>query len=104
LILGLLVVECLLWASNWLRWPSWHKGYAVLVTVATVGVALLAMALWFAVALLFHLRFQFSIRSLFVLVVVVALPCGWIRGEIRRAKEQEDGKGDITDICEKRWK
>src|SRR5271166_4349850 len=64
LVIGLLVLECLLWLSNWLGWPHWHKGYAVLVSVATVGVVMLMMLLWFAVALVFRCRFQCSIRSL----------------------------------------
>ena len=45
LILWLLAIEGLLWLSNRLEWPTWHKGYAVLVTVAAVGVAVLLMGL-----------------------------------------------------------
>lgn len=37
LLLLLLVVEALLFLSNWLGWPAWHKGYAVLTCVAVVG-------------------------------------------------------------------
>ena len=36
LILGLLLAECLLWLSDRLGWPAWHKGYAVLTCVAAV--------------------------------------------------------------------
>ncbi len=88
-ILGLLIVEGLLWLSNRLGWPAWQKGYAVLVTVALVGVVLLAMLLWFAVAFVFRLRFQFSVRSLMVLVLVVAVPCSWLAAEMNRAKVQQ---------------
>ncbi len=37
LVVGLLVVEWLLWISERLGWPAWHKGYAVLSYVATVA-------------------------------------------------------------------
>ena len=36
------------------------------------------MLLWFLAALIFHRRFQFSILSLLVLVVVVAIPFSWL--------------------------
>ena len=64
LVVVLLVLECLLWLSNWLGW--WHKGYAVLVTIAVAGfgVFLLLILLWFVVALIFRRRFQFSLRTL----------------------------------------
>ena len=35
------------------------------------------MLLWFLAALLFRLRFQFSLLSLLLLAVVVAVPCSW---------------------------
>jgi len=47
---------------------------------AFVGVAFLVMLLWFIVALVFRWHFQFGIRSLLVLVVVVAVPCSWLAG------------------------
>ena len=34
LLIGLLIVECLLWLSERFGWPTWHKGYAVLTAVA----------------------------------------------------------------------
>ena len=48
------------------------------------------MFVWFAVAVIFRWRFQFSIRSLLVLVVAVALPCSWLAVEIRAAKRQQE--------------
>jgi len=90
LLVALLAVESLLWLSTWLPWPAWHKGYAVLVASAVVAAALLLMTLWFAVSLLFRLRFQFSLRSLQILVAVVALPCSWMATEIRAAKRQKE--------------
>ena len=54
------------------------------------GRALLVMFLWFLAALVFRLRFQFSIRSLLLLVVVVAVPCGWLETEMKQAKKQRE--------------
>ena len=72
LIYGLLVVGGAAVLSERFQWPTWNKGYAVLSAVAAVGVALVGMLLWFVVALVFRLRFQFSIRSLLILMVGVA--------------------------------
>ena len=83
-VIGLLAVEGLLWLSDRFGWLGWHKGYAVLTGVASVGVAMVLMLVWFAVAVVFRRRFQFSMRSLLVLVVVVAVPCSWLAVEMRR--------------------
>ena len=90
LIFGLLVVEGLLWLSERYRWFWFNekKGWTVLIGVAVVGVAMLVMLLWFIVALVFRWRFQFSIRSLLVLTVAVAVPCSWLAVEKARAKRQ----------------
>ena len=98
LIFGLLVVECLLFLSDRFQWPTWHKGYAVLTAVASVGVVFLAMLLWLIVALVFHWRFQFSIKSLLILVVVVALPFSWLAVEMRAAREQKAAVEEIEKV------
>ena len=95
LIYGSLLVTGLLWLSNWLGWPVWHKGYAVLAAVAGVGVVLAVMLLWWLVALVFRWRFQFRLRTLLVLTVVVALPCSWLGLEMKRAKQQRDAVAAI---------
>jgi hypothetical protein len=96
LVIGLLIVEGLLWLSERFQWPTWHKGYAVLIAVAAVGVAMLLMLLWFVIAIAFRLRFQFSIRSLLVLVVVVALPSSWLAVEMKKAREQKEAVAAIV--------
>ena len=88
LIAAMLLAECLLWLSNWLAWPTWHKGYAVLCVAAAVGLFLFVMFVWFAVSLHFRNRFQFGIRSLLILTVVVAVPCSWLTAEMKQAREQ----------------
>jgi hypothetical protein len=100
LIVGLLAVEVLLWLSDRLGWPVWHKGYAVLTAVAAVGVAMLVMLVWFAASLIFRWRFQFSIRSLLVLVLVVAIPSSWMRVEIELARRQSEAVKGIWHVAE----
>jgi len=96
LILSLLIAECLLWLSNWLGWPAWHKGYAVLTCVAMVGLGMIAMLGWFLVAVFFRWRFQFGIRTLLLLVVVVAVPCSWFAVERRQRSQTLEGKAEAA--------
>ena len=65
-VLGLLAVEGFLLLSEWFEWFPFnrHKGYTVVIAVAVVAAAILLMMFWFLAALLFRLRFQFSIRAL----------------------------------------
>ena len=97
LIFGLLVVEGLLWLSERYTWFAFnqHKGWTVLIAVAAVGVAFLLMLLWFIASLLFRWRFQFSIRSLLVLTVAVAIPCSWLGVEMKEAKRQREAVAAI---------
>jgi len=90
LIIGVLIVECLLWLSQRFQWPMWHKGYAVLSAVAVVGATMLLMLLGLIVPLLLRWRFQFGIRSLLVLTVAVAIACSWLSWEVKNAREQRE--------------
>ncbi|MGA2254799.1 MAG: hypothetical protein ABSG53_09070 [Thermoguttaceae bacterium] len=101
-VLLLLAVEVLLWLSDRFGRPGWHKGYAVLTAVASVGVGMLAMLVWFGVALVFRRRFQFRIRSLLVLAVVVAVPCSWLTMEMRDAKRERVAATAIQEFAEYR--
>ena len=91
-VFGLLVVEGLLWLSGRYRWFWFNekKGWTVLIAVAAVGAAMLVMLLWFIAALVFRWRFQFSIRSLLVLTVAVAVPCSWLAVKMQQAKRQRE--------------
>ena len=97
LIFGLLVVEGLLWLSERYQWFGFNekKGWTVLVGVAAVGVAMLLMAGWFIVALAFRWRFQFSIRSLLVLTVAVAVPSSWLAVEMKEARRERQSAAVI---------
>ena len=93
-LIGLLVVECLLWLSEWFqRFPfNYGKGWTVLIAVAVVAATILLFLLGLIASLLFRGRFQFGIRSLFLLTILVAIPCSWFAVEVRLvAREQEIG-------------
>lgn len=87
-LLALLVVEFLLFLSQWFRWLP--KGWPVLIAVASVVVVVLGMFVWFGLAVVFRRRFQFSLRSLLVLVVIVAIPCSWLAVEMKKSREQRE--------------
>jgi len=73
-----------------------HKGWPVLITIAALGVLLLLMLLWFVIALLFRLRFQFGIRSLLVLPVALAIACSWMTVEVKEAREQKAAMDELV--------
>ena len=87
----MLALEGFLLLSAWFRWFPFnqHKGWTVLICIASVGAALLLMFLWFLAALVFRWRFQFSILALLLLVVVVAIPCSWLATEMKAARQQK---------------
>ena len=100
LVIGLLVVECLLWLSARFQWLGFnqHKGWTVLIALAVVGVVFMGMLVWFVVALIFRWRFQFSFRSLLLMVVVVALPSSWLAVEMKEAKRQREVVQEIVQL------
>ncbi len=85
-LLGLLTVQGALLLSEQLGWFA--KGWAVLTAIAAVGVWVLFMLLWYAASLLLRWRFQFSIRSLLVLTLAVAMPFSWLAVRMKEAKRQ----------------
>ncbi|MGO8691901.1 MAG: hypothetical protein ACLQLG_19950 [Thermoguttaceae bacterium] len=91
-VVALLALEGFLLLSAWFRWFPFnqHKGSTVLITIASVGVILLLMFLWFLAALVFRWRFQFSILALLVLTLVVAVPFSWLATEMRAARKQRE--------------
>jgi hypothetical protein len=95
LVLLVLAVEGLLWLAE--RFGCFPKGYAVLLAAAGVAVAMLLMLLWFAASLVFRWRFQFSIGSLLVLAVVVAMACGWFASAIKEARDQKEAVAGISE-------
>jgi Leucine-rich repeat (LRR) protein len=84
----LLAITAAIWLSDYLAWPAWHKGYAVLTAVAAAVLGLAAMFLWFVLALVFRWCFQFGLRSLLVFTLMVALLSGWFAAHTKAAREQ----------------
>ncbi|MGO8688347.1 MAG: hypothetical protein ACLQLG_01820 [Thermoguttaceae bacterium] len=86
-----LVVEGLAWHCDRFHWPYFpcFKGYAVLVAAAAAGLFLFVISGWFVFALLFHQRFQVTVRFWLALVLVVGIPCSWLAVEIERAEQQK---------------
>jgi hypothetical protein len=99
LLIGLLAVEGLLWLSERFQWFRFnqHKGYTVLITLSTVPLTAVVLLLWFAAAMAFRWRFQFTIRTLLVLTVAVAAPCSWMAVEMKRAREQREAVEGIRE-------
>jgi hypothetical protein len=91
------VVEGFLLLSERFRWFAFneHKGWTMLVALAIIGATMLLMLLWFGVSLVFRRRFQFGIRALLLLMVVVAIPCGWLAAAREQARKQRDAVAEI---------
>jgi hypothetical protein len=85
-VLVLLAVEGLLGLAERLGWLA--KGWPVLAAIATITAALGLMFAWFLLALVFRGRFQFGIRSLLLLTLVVAIACSWLSTEMKQARQQ----------------
>jgi hypothetical protein len=90
LLIVLLVVEGILLLSEPFQWFPFNekKGYTVLIAIAVVGITVVLMLIWWAAALCLHWRFQFSLRSLTVLTVAVAIPFSWLAVGMKKAREQ----------------
>ncbi len=90
-VLGMLAVEGFLILSERFQWFAFnqHKGYTMLIAVAAVAAIMLLTSFWFLLSLIFKWRFQFSIRSLLVLMVVVAVACSWLAAARKRAEGQK---------------
>ena len=87
-LLTLLPIWGALFLCQHFGWLS--KGYPVLLAVATLTAILLLVFLWFVVALVFRRRFQFSIRSLLLLTLVVSIWGSWFGVEMRLARRQRE--------------
>jgi Leucine-rich repeat (LRR) protein len=92
LVLALFAVEAFLLLSESFCWFNFNQqeGCAALIAVAAAGATVALFLLWFVTSLLFGWRFQYSLRSLLLLVVAVAAPCSWLTTEMQRERSQLD--------------
>ena len=91
-LIALLPIVGLLFLSERFRWFAFneHKNWTVLIAVAVVGLAVVLLLLWFVISLLFHRRFQFSLRSMMLFVAVVAVVCSWFTVKMQQAGRQRE--------------
>ncbi len=99
-LIALLVVEGFLLLSERFSWFAYNekKGWPVLIASASAVVVVAILSIWYGMALRFRWRFQFGIRSLFVLVLAVAIPCGWLAIERKLARRQMEAVDRITKL------
>lgn len=71
-------------------WFNQHKGYTVVATIATTSLILLLLVAWQLLNRLFGLKSQFSLASLLLMIVVIAIPCGWFTHEVALTKRRRD--------------
>ena len=90
LLIVLLAVEGVLLLSEWFGWFAFNgQTWTVLIALAAVGATVLLMFFWLAIALLFHWRFQFTLRSLLLLAVAVTIACSWVATEMQQERRQK---------------
>ena len=89
-VVALVAVEFLLLLSERFQWLALnqHKGCAVLIASALAVVVVLLGLNWLIASMILHWRFQFSIRTLLLLMLAVAIPFAWLSAEMKRANEQ----------------
>ena len=100
LLVALLAVEGGLLFSERLQWFAFNekKGWTVLIAVVAVSLFLLLMIVWFIVSLIFHWHFQFSIRSLLLLTIAVAIPSSWFAVKMQQARTQREAVDAIQKL------
>lgn len=89
-LLGIVATEAVLFASEHFQWFTFNreKGITVLVTVVLVGVQIVVFLTGVGISRLLRWPWQFGLGTVFVLVVLTALPCGWLGSACRRARRQ----------------
>ena len=97
LLSALFAIVSLLWISEQfgLLWPHRQKGWAVLAAVSAVGLFVLATVAWWVGSILWGLWFQYTIRILFALALLVAWVSAWLAVDLKRAEAQRKAVGAI---------
>ncbi len=91
-VVALLALEGFLLLSQWLQWFAFnrHAIWSILIAAAAIAATMLLMFFWLLLALIFKWRFQFSIRALLLLTLVVAIACAWFVAAREQARKQRE--------------
>ncbi len=96
LLVALLPVWGVLFLCEHFHWLS--KGYSVLLALASMGVAVLVLLLWFACSVVFRRRFQYSLRTLMLVMTLACLGMSWLGVEMQRTKRQREVVDTMTKL------
>jgi hypothetical protein len=90
LVALLFAVEGFLLLSAQFEWFAFGrmKGIPSVLCVAAVAGTIVLLFAWFLLAILFRLRFQYSLRSLMLLTLAASIACSWLAVGAKRAREQ----------------
>jgi hypothetical protein len=86
--------------SEQLGWFGFHedKGSPLAIALAAVIVSMLLMFIWIVVRLGFRRRFQYSLRSLLVLVLLVSIVMSWVATKRQWATSQRQAAAEIEKL------
>ncbi|MGO8751435.1 MAG: hypothetical protein ACLQNE_36270 [Thermoguttaceae bacterium] len=74
------------------------KGYSVLLALASMGMIVLVLLLWFTAALVFRWRFQFSLRTLCFVMLLACIGMSWLGVEMQKARRQKEVVEEIEKV------
>ena len=96
----LLVLELVLLASARFGWFGLYQAKTSFIVISFLSLALLVLMamLRLVQALVFRRRIAFDLRSLFLLTVVIAIPCSWLGNGISTAFRQHRVVEDIKNV------
>ena len=91
-VVALLALEGFLLLSQRFQWFAFNRQaiWSILIAAAAIAATTLLMFFWLLLALIFKWRFQFSIRALLLLPLVVAVACGWFVAAREQARKQRE--------------
>ena len=85
-LFALLAVEGFLLLSEQLGWFGFHedKGNTLAIALAAVIVSMLLMFFWVVARFAFRRRFQYSLRTLLLLMLLVSIGMSWVAVRMQR--------------------
>ncbi|MGO8751436.1 MAG: hypothetical protein ACLQNE_36275 [Thermoguttaceae bacterium] len=101
LLIALLPVWGALFLFEHFHWLN--KGYSVLFAVASMVAVLLFLLLWFVVALVFRWRFQYSIRTLLLVMLLASIGMSWVAVKMQGSRKQRGAVEAIQKLRGGAW-